>query len=117
MGDDESLGHRERLNLETGRISWDELARFFARGVVIHVAAGMDLVEVAECLSRDDVPTLEGWLNAGRVARASDDDARAWTAANTEFWCVVVAPWVVVQELDPEQAAEVTPAGAPIAAG
>jgi len=86
------------LNLETGVLNWSELARFFARGVVIHVAADLDLVEVADCMARDDTEQLQTWLESKSVSRASDDDARDWSAREPDFWCVVTAPWVLVQE-------------------
>lgn len=89
---------KEDLNLETAVIGWDELVRHFARGVVIKVEAGRDLIDVADCLSRDDTDQLKTWLDDKSVARASDDDARDWTARTPEFWCVVTAPWVLVQE-------------------
>jgi len=37
----------EKLNLETARLGWDELARHFARGSVIRVAATLWAVVVA----------------------------------------------------------------------
>jgi hypothetical protein len=90
---------RCRLNAETGRLAWPELARHFARGVVVRVVPGLDLVEVAACMVRDDRAAIAAWTETGAVARASDADALAWNAAGTEFWAVVAAPWVVVQEI------------------
>lgn len=92
---------REQLNRETGVLAWSELVRFFARGVVIKVEAGVDLVEAAECLAKDDVQLLQEWIDNKRVSRASDDDARDWTKREPEFWSIVAAPWVLVQEIDP----------------
>ena len=37
---------RALLNAQTGRIGWPELARHFARGVVVCVAEGEDLLAV-----------------------------------------------------------------------
>jgi len=89
---------RAKLNLETGRLDWPALARHFARGVVIKVGTGMDLVAVATALSRDDRSAVERWLAEGRIARAGDADARSWHERGATFWAVVVAPWVLVQE-------------------
>jgi hypothetical protein len=88
----------KQLNQETGVISWSELVRHFARGVVVTVSANLDLVEAASCMARDDTEQLQAWLDANYVRRASDDDARDWTQRNPEFWCIVTAPWVLVQE-------------------
>ena len=86
------------MNEETAVIAWSELVRHFARGVVVHVSLELDLVETAECMTRDDVDSLKDWLDSGVLRRASDDDARDWTAREPEFWCVVTAPWVLIQE-------------------
>jgi len=96
--DKSGLSAEDRLNLETGVIEWSELVRHFARGVVIKVESGRDLIEVADCLAKDDTEQLKKWLDDQSVARASDDDARDWTARKPLFWCVVTAPWVLVQE-------------------
>lgn len=101
-----------RLNSETAVISWADLVRHFARGVVIHVSVELDLVETAACLARDDTEQVQAWLGSGAMRRASDDDARDWTAREPDFWCVVTAPWVLVQEKQPgsdQPAAGATP--------
>lgn len=88
------------LNAETGRLGWPELARHFARGVVIAVTSDLDLVEVAAAMVQDRSEEIETWNRAGQLRRASDEDARDWDEQATVFWAVVVAPWVLVQEID-----------------
>lgn len=88
----------KKLNLETGSITWAELVRHFARGVVINVLSPTDLIDVAVCLAEDNTGLLQAWIDEGKLRRASDDDARDWTDREPEFWCVVTAPWVLVQE-------------------
>lgn len=90
---------RSKLNSETGRIGWKELERYFARGVLIVVDPELDLVQVAACMADDDREAVEKWLTSGQVARASSDDAMGWNERNPEFWAVVTAPWVLVQEI------------------
>lgn len=90
---------RCRLNGETGKLGWSELERHFARGVMIRVAPGLDLVEVASAMVRDDKTVVESWLAGGRIARASAEDAVAWNARRPLFWAVVTAPWVLAQEI------------------
>lgn len=87
------------FNAQTGKLSWPELARYFARGVVIKVAPAMDLVDVAVVMAQDRHDEIEAWTGAGQLQRASDEDARYWHAQDSVFWAVVVAPWVLVQEL------------------
>jgi len=44
---------REKINLETSQIPWQQLQRFFAKGEVLFVASELDLVDVAYQFSQD----------------------------------------------------------------
>lgn len=88
----------QELNLQTATVDWNELIRHFARGVLIHVDANLDLVDVAHRIASDDVLYVERFLQSGLLRRASDDDARDWNSRAPTFWCVVAAPWVLIQE-------------------
>lgn len=103
MNETETPPIRELLNAQTGRVAWAELQRHFARGVVLNVAPGMDLVEVAARVVEDDRASVEDWMQAGRLAKASMDDARRWERDQCRFWAVVAAPWVLVQECAAEE--------------
>jgi hypothetical protein len=89
---------RAKLNLETARLAWPELERHFARGVVVCVKPGFDLVEAALAMAENRAAAVEAWLVDGTLTRAGMDDAQRWHAAQQVFWGVVVAPWVLVQE-------------------
>ena len=89
---------RQKLAAESGVLTWTELQRHFARGAVIVVQEGLDLLAVAEAMARDETARLRDWLAAGQVRRVDDALARQWAPANPAFRAVVVAPWVLVQE-------------------
>jgi hypothetical protein len=89
---------REKLNLETATLAWPELERHFARGVIVKVADGVDLIDAAVLIAQNDTPEIERWMESLRIARASDHDALAWHTNQARLWTVVVAPWVLVQE-------------------
>ena len=91
------------FNAQTAQLTWPELARHFARGVVVNVAPGMDLIAVAVAMAQDRAEEIETWTRAGQIHRASDDDARYWHEQDSVFWAVVVAPWVLVQEITESQ--------------
>ncbi len=91
-----------RLNLETGKLSWAEAERFFAKGLMVNVAPELDLMEVAAAMALDNKTAFTQWMEAGLVARAESEDAVRWHSNQAEFWAVVVAPWVVVQEIGTE---------------
>ncbi|MHB1084519.1 MAG: DUF2288 domain-containing protein [Thiobacillus sp.] len=90
---------RAKLNLETAQLHWPELERHFARGDVIKVAIGTDLIEAALLIAENDTAIVESWLADGRIARAEMRDAEDWHARQPMFWALVVAPWVLVQEV------------------
>ena len=94
---DEEL--HQALNMQTGKIGWAELQRQFASGRVIRVAPELDLVAVAMKFVRDDKENIEKWIEAGQIRPAVDNDALVWNEKQANFWSVVVAPWVLVQEI------------------
>ena len=90
---------RAKLNLETAQLQWPELERHFARGDVIRVSIGTDLIDAALLIAENNATTVQAWLADGSIARAEMSDAEDWHARQPMFWTVVVAPWVLVQEV------------------
>lgn len=88
---------QEKLFSETARITWHELQRFFAQGVVLHVDESLDLIDVAVFMASDNANELQPLIEKGLVAAPTNDAARVWYEQNTELWSVVVAPYVLVQ--------------------
>lgn len=89
---------RDKVNLETAKIPWRELQRFFAGGAAVFVAPELDLVEVAWQFAADNKPLVQHWLQQNQVHLVSDLQALNWFEGDTEVWAVVVKPWVLVQE-------------------
>ena len=102
MADDKQMTHEElcaMLNAQTGKLAWPELERHFARGVVIRVAPELDLVEVAAAVVEDNQEAVNQWMGSGQLAHADEESARDWTLRQPQFWAVVSAPWVLIQEI------------------
>ncbi|MBS4096943.1 MAG: DUF2288 domain-containing protein [Sulfuricella sp.] len=93
--DDDAL--RVKLNQETSQLAWRELQRFFAAGAVIAVAPGLDLVEVAIQVARDNAASVGEWLSNGGITKISDAQAQDWLVTDPQLWAVVVKPWILVQ--------------------
>ena len=83
---------------ETAKISWQELAPFFARGNLLKVGACADLVEVAVGVAEDDKVKVAAWLASGELGKVDEVQAQDLLARDPELWAVVIAPWVLVQE-------------------
>lgn len=101
MTPEDELPLAQKLNLETGKIDWPELQRYFARGVVICVNPELDLIRVAEAVGLDQAAAIETYIKRNQLVRASDKHALDWEERRPLFWAVVIAPWVLVQEIKP----------------
>ena len=97
-GDEHASSLYGKLLGETAAISWHELQPFFARGVVLWVAAALDLIGVAQAVAEDDKARIGAWMAAGEVNLLQAAQAEDWLARDPSLWAVVVAPWVLVQE-------------------
>jgi len=94
---DEEL--RTHLHGETSKLPWVDLEKHFARGVIFKISNDLDLLDVAIVLSRDDKESLQKWVDTKKVFGAEIEDAKKWHASSASLWTVVVAPWVLVQEI------------------
>lgn len=90
-----------KINLETARIPWKELQRFFASGNAIAVDPQLDLTHAAKVIAQDDAAQLKSWMDNALVDVVTDQQAQAWYASDAMVWAVVIKPWVLVQ---PDQA-------------
>jgi hypothetical protein len=88
---------RAKINGETSRMPWSELVRFHASGAVIAVSNELDLVDVAYCIACDDKDAVMHWMAENRIVKVSDEEAKAWLAADLSLWAVVIKPWILVQ--------------------
>ena len=96
--DDHASTLYAKLLGETAPISWQELQPFFARGVVLWVAAALDLIAVALAVAEDDKASISAWLAASKVNVLNPVQAEDLLTRDPALWAVVVAPWVLVQE-------------------
>ena len=90
---------RTKINMETSRIHWKELQRFFASGAAIMVSNDLDLIDVALQMHDDNKTQFEAWLKSGLIHKVKDEQAASWLAIDAEVWAVVVCPWVLVQNI------------------
>ena len=95
-----TISQEQRINLETARIGWQELQRYFAMGVLIVIEREMDLVSMASAFIDDDSDRIQSLMADRNLRKVGTRDAKRWNQVNMEFWAVVVTPWVLVQEVD-----------------
>ncbi len=90
---------KTELNRETAKIPWTELERFFASGNAIFVAPSLDLIDVALACRTDDAKSIQSWMDGELVYAVKDEQAQSWLDKDSSVWAVVVAPWVLIQDV------------------
>lgn len=83
---------------ETARISWAELAPWFAKGQLLWLSSDLDLVAVAEAIAADNKQEISALMQQKRLMRLDDQQAQDLHQRDPELWATVVRPWVLVQE-------------------
>lgn len=88
-----------KLNLETAKIPWRELQRFFAQGKVLMVKPDQDLVTIARHIATDQAGVINTLINDSVINRVTDEQAQAMIDDDSLVWAVVTAPWVLIQQV------------------
>ncbi len=91
---------KQQLTAELGVISYIEMQKFFAKGIILVVDPSLNIIDAAFKIHCDDSACIEGWIHDKLLTRAHDEHAKKWLKSNTSLQAVTVAPWVVVQEQD-----------------
>lgn len=88
-----------KLNRDTAKINWAALSEQQQNEAVVEVDSSLDLILVACEFVQDNRSQVAEWLEAGLVAKVSDAQDQDWQKDDREMWAVVVAPWVLVQQI------------------
>jgi len=88
---------KAKLLTETAQTSWQELERFFARGILYCVSSDLNLVDVAFAMSQDDGKQIQQFMDLDQLTKVDDAQAKQWFKQQPQFWTVVVAPFVLIQ--------------------
>lgn len=83
---------------ETASIAWKELEPFFAKGALLWVDSGLDLIAAAEAVATDEGEKVAAWLAAEQLGKLSETRALDLFERDPELWAVVVSPWILIQE-------------------
>ncbi len=86
-----------KLNGETAIVEWREIERFFAKGNLLLVAKGVDLINCAADMSLDNGEEIGKLINQEKIQARPVEFVKANCQPETEFWTVVVAPYILAQ--------------------
>jgi hypothetical protein len=91
---------REELATQMIEADWGSLRAHLERGGLIVVAAGLDLLSVAEFVIGDDSSSIRRWIDGGKLAKPSESQIREWDAEPSRiFSMLITSPYVLIQEL------------------
>ena len=88
-----------KLNLETAKIPWRDLQRFFAQGKVLLVSTDHDLVTIAAHIAADQAKVIDSLVKASTLSLVTDEQAKDMIEQDSQVWAVVIAPWVLIQQI------------------
>lgn len=86
-----------KLNGETAIVAWKEIERFFAKGNLLLIEQGVDLINCAADLSLDNAEAIKPLIDSEKIQRMPIEFVKENCQPETEFWSVVVAPYVLAQ--------------------
>ncbi len=79
---------------------WRDISPHLQRNAVFMVAAELDLREVGDKVTKDDVESVEPWIQSRRLTRPTLLQIKAWDdEVAKEFNFMLIAPYVLIQEL------------------
>ena len=87
-----------KLLAETAKVKWQELEKYFARGVLLQISSDLDLIEVAAQMACDESAAIAELMQAEALVELGDNQAKIWSEIDAELWAVVMSPWVLVQQ-------------------
>lgn len=86
-----------KLNGETAIVAWQEIEPFFAKGNLLLIDQGVDLINCAADLSLDNAEAIKPLIDSEKIQRMPLEFVKESCQPETEFWSVVVAPYVLAQ--------------------
>lgn len=86
-----------KLNGETAIVAWKEIERFFAKGNVLLIEQGVDLIQCAADMSMDNEKEIGKLIKEEKIQSMPIEFVKENCKPETEFWSVVVAPYILAQ--------------------
>ncbi|MDI3283023.1 DUF2288 domain-containing protein [Polyangium sp. 15x6] len=89
---------RERIAETLGDVHWSDLRAHLARDAVIIVDDALDLLDVGVALAKNDVPSVDAWIRAGKLQKPTAEELTRWSLdASTRFLAAIVQPFVLIR--------------------
>lgn len=91
---------KKKLESELLQSPWVDLKPHAERDAVFLVDPSLVLIDVGVAVVRDDVKSINSWLQSGSLARPTFTQISDWDRDQSrEFRFLIVAPYVLIQNL------------------
>lgn len=90
---------KEELALQVDAAEWSWLRAHLERGGLIIVAPDLEIADVGERIARDDTATVGAWIEAGKLAKPSEEQIASWDADTAaRFSTLIISPYILMKE-------------------
>lgn len=89
---------KEKLIEELDECSWIMLEKHLEREQVVIVGSGLNLIEVAIAIAKDDTAFIKPLLGSKKIEKASNHHRSKWQNTDTKFSMLIIDPFVLIQE-------------------
>ena len=89
---------RKNLESESGYLNWQELEKHFARGAIRVISSDSNLIDLAMDIAQNKTDNITNAISNNSIFEPTNSQALHWQQNNSNFLCVVVAPFVLIQE-------------------
>ncbi|MCF6288026.1 MAG: DUF2288 domain-containing protein [Proteobacteria bacterium] len=99
MSNEFTIKTYQQMQQECAAVFYQEIEKFFARGMLVLVAQDLDIIEVALAIQADNSKQIQEWISQEQVIRVHDEYASKWSENNATLMAITAVPWVLVQEM------------------
>ncbi|MBH8562301.1 DUF2288 domain-containing protein [Nostoc sp. CENA67] len=92
---------RAELTQNLDEAEWEWLIPHAQRDAVIVVTRELDLLDVAEAIANDNIPSVQQWIDEQLIAKPTTVQLGEWNGDRTKrFHTLIIQPYVLVQEIN-----------------
>ncbi|BAT53252.1 hypothetical protein NOS3756_22110 [Nostoc sp. NIES-3756] len=91
---------RSELSETIDEAEWEWLIPHVKRDAVIVVSLDLDLLDVAEAIANDNIPSVQRWIDEQLISKPSNQQLGQWNNNQQKrFNTLIIQPYVLVQEI------------------
>jgi hypothetical protein len=91
---------RSELSETIDEAEWEWLIPHVKRDAVIVVSSDLDLLDVAEAIANDNIPSVQRWIDEQLISKPSNQQLGQWNNNQQKrFNTLIIQPYVLVQEI------------------